>query len=68
MFDTDTDVAELVAGARRQAGQQVGNEYKGIATIRAGNGITDDVSVEVICRRRQRVVGDTAGRIAFRDT
>ena len=47
-FDSDTDVAELrlkVLDVRLV--NKSGNEYKGIATIRAGNGITEDVSVEV---------------------
>jgi hypothetical protein len=47
-FDTDTDVAELgLKVLDVKLVNKSGNEYKGIATIRAGNGITDDVSVEV---------------------
>ena len=48
MFDTDTYMAELrLEVLDVKLVNKSGNEYKGIATIRAGNGVTDDVSVEV---------------------
>lgn len=47
-FDTDTDVAQLrLKVLDVKLVNKSGNEYKGIATIRAGSGITHDVSVEV---------------------
>lgn len=47
-FDIDTDMAELgLKVLDVQLVNKSGNEYKGIATVRAGNGITDGVSVEV---------------------
>lgn len=47
-FDTDPDLAELELDVLDvQLVNKSGNEYKGIATIRAGNGVKEDVSVEV---------------------
>lgn len=47
-FDTNPDLAELDLDVLDvQLVNKSGNEYKGIATIRAGNGEKEDVSVEV---------------------
>ncbi|MGD9618523.1 MAG: hypothetical protein AB7G47_12000 [Mycolicibacterium sp.] len=47
-FDTDPDPAELALDVLDvQLVNKSGNEYKGIAAIRAGNGVKEDVQVEV---------------------
>ncbi len=47
-FDVDPDVAELgLKVLEVDLVNKSGNEYKGIARIRAGNGVKEDVPVEV---------------------